>query len=1567
MGGMGMRKYKRVFVIFMICTLLVGMFPMNVLASGAVNGTENGGADSNEMVIRGTNSVGDIIANELENEDGKKDDDYYITDLIVEGAAATVTLDAKEDCTLVVAIYTENEVQLLASGRARISSGQKEAVVNIESGEMPAYFTAKAYLMDGNRYSPLCEDYTTKNYTQEFQEFLAKTVDDFDREKVLNLDEDDTTNFAVYNDGVSIIEKKDGVNIVESADNKSGVYLISNADESFTSLQNGDILSYQYNDKDVIVIKVASIIIDGTTVTITADNASLEDIFSYVKIEAEGGIADCEIDDSNLEDGVTYVGREAAPEAGQVSGFMRNQIDTGVKVAASHKFHTKKAGEDGNEINLEGTVSFSAKVTVKVYLYTDYKYIETKLAVGLDGTVSMSGKLMETSLELCEFTISPMIGLYIGFTPSVLFSAKTKMEVNFSYGVVIGAAYDSKTGFQNKCSLPELSSELKVEGSIFVGLSMEPKVSIISDHVAKASIGAKAGVVVSAQNDVVLLGGSTSKRHDCSSCLDGDVEGVMAVSASVQFAGMESMEFSANILSYSKKIADFYFSLDYGEFAWTTCPHVSYKVAVTVVDTDGKGIRNAVVIAGQSDNGGHVTDIFGECSFYLPDGIHTLDVSVGGSSYYEDIDISGEAKRVRVVWKDPNIIDGLCGIGLKWVLVDDGTLEISGTGAMENYNPSRNMGGWDKYRNKIKRVVIHDGVTSIGNYAFYDCYYISDVTLPESIKSIGKYSFRSCINLTDITLPDNLKSIGNSAFSGCSRLVNIVFSENLESIGDSAFYYCKSLTEIMLPDSVTTIGSWAFELCTSLTNVRLSENLTGIKSWVFSNCYSLAGIKFPDKIERIGSYAFSSCKNLASIELPENLTVIEGLAFAECDTLSSITFPKQVTNIAMLAFYNCKDLTTLFFEGDAPTIGISSFYNVNATAYFPSGNSTWTEGKMGNYGGTINWAPFDYSAMTPIIFSKESPDGQEIADMEGQEEDDDYTGGTENDGIKENDMESENLKLDEGPDLDVSDEIMHMIEVHEEHKGLELGLEFAEELNEESIGLNEEGIGLNEEGMQIKPMAELRAIPVEITKEGEFDDVTFDGLTADQPYILLVVKSGIAEDILSPDNVLYINQKNADESGSMKFSYLPREAFEDAVAALYGGFININEAAVNIPTLIYDGAEHIPDVAVAYGGKTLLEYEDYTISGAISEIGIGSYAIKVTGCGDYTGTVIQTYGILPAIPKVSKVSNSSNGIMIEWDMVGGAEGYYIYRKWNGFDWNRIGTVENGLIGSYTDKTVSSDITYSYTVEAYVGSITSGYDNKGKAITYEIEKNDQETLACTVSFDASGGENLSKPSVTVTKGEAIGTLPTVSRKGYTFIGWYSAKSGGYKVMTTTKITKNQTLYAQWKINTYTVKFNKNKGTKLSKTSAKVDYNKKIGKLPTVQRKGYSFKGWYTAKSGGKKVTANTSITKSQALYSQWIKVIKPEKTVISRLENNKSKQMIVKISRVSGAKGYQIMYSTNQKFKSYKTETTTSLSKTIKGLKRGRTYYVKVRAYKLDSANKKVYGRYGGKNKIEISK
>ena len=248
-----------------------------------------------------------------------------------------------------------------------------------------------------------------------------------------------------------------------------------------------------------------------------------------------------------------------------------------------------------------------------------------------------------------------------------------------------------------------------------------------------------------------------------------------------------------------------------------------------------------------------------------------------------------------------------------------------------------------KYKGNAEKVVVPEGVTSIGNGAFSVCTGLTSIELPEGITSIGNSAFSDCIRLTSIELPEGITSIGNSAFFHCIRLTSIELPEGITSIGNGAFSGCTGLTSIELPEGITSIGDSAFSGCTGLTSIELPEGITSIGNGAFSNCKNLTSIELPEGITSIGNGPFSGCTKLMSINIsPENnvyvsydgclynedftiliacpsgksrVELLEGIssirddAFSGCENLTSIELPKGVTSIGKKAFLMCDNLT----------------------------------------------------------------------------------------------------------------------------------------------------------------------------------------------------------------------------------------------------------------------------------------------------------------------------------------------------------------------------------------------------------------------------------------------------------------------------------------------------------------------------------------------------------------------------------------------------------------------------------------------------------------------------------
>ena len=272
-----------------------------------------------------------------------------------------------------------------------------------------------------------------------------------------------------------------------------------------------------------------------------------------------------------------------------------------------------------------------------------------------------------------------------------------------------------------------------------------------------------------------------------------------------------------------------------------------------------------------------------------------------------------------VHFKDDLYGSGSCGISTQWVMDSDGTLTISGTGRISNYDPRHETSlapaPWYAVRDYVQSVVIEDGITGIGNYAFYGCEELTSVTIPDGVTDIGDAAFGDCTSLTGVVIPAGVTAIRNKTFYGCVSLTSITLPQGMTSIGGSAFSDCISLTSVAIPDSVTRVEAGAFEGCTSLTDMTLPKSLTRLGGGAFRDCTSLTGTTVPEGVDCIYGSTFANCTSLTSVTLPSTVNWIGDNAFFNCVRLSSVTIPKRVCYIYQDAFRSCDSLADVYYGG----------------------------------------------------------------------------------------------------------------------------------------------------------------------------------------------------------------------------------------------------------------------------------------------------------------------------------------------------------------------------------------------------------------------------------------------------------------------------------------------------------------------------------------------------------------------------------------------------------------------------------------------------------------------------
>lgn len=262
---------------------------------------------------------------------------------------------------------------------------------------------------------------------------------------------------------------------------------------------------------------------------------------------------------------------------------------------------------------------------------------------------------------------------------------------------------------------------------------------------------------------------------------------------------------------------------------------------------------------------------------------------------------------------------GICGDHVRWSLDAFGTLTISGSGKIWNYDGDEDR-PWEPCLTEITEVIIEEGVTAVGSYAFADCIGLTSAKIGESVTCIGEHAFYGCTNLSDVDIPEGVTDIEWWAFAGCSSLTDITIPEGVTNIGGGAFSSCTGLTSVTIPASVICIEQQMFSYCSSLTNVIISEGVTGIRHSAFYKCGSLASVTIPESVTVIASEAFYGCTGLTGVTIPGSVTQIGSAAFEGCSSLTGLTISEGVTSIGWGAFDGCTSLTAVTIPEGVTTI-----------------------------------------------------------------------------------------------------------------------------------------------------------------------------------------------------------------------------------------------------------------------------------------------------------------------------------------------------------------------------------------------------------------------------------------------------------------------------------------------------------------------------------------------------------------------------------------------------------------------------------------------------------------------
>ena len=841
--------------------------------------------------------------------------------------------------------------------------------------------------------------------------------------------------------------------------------------------------------------------------------------------------------------------------------------------------------------------------------------------------------------------------------------------------------------------------------------------------------------------------------------------------------------------------------------------------------------------------------------------------------------------------------------GLKKITFEEGTTEISS--------------GLFRGCTGLEEINIPDSVTEIESSSFEDCINLVSVNIPDSVIKIGNEAFAGCKKIESINIPDSVTEIGERTFANCSKLSNVKLSKNLEYMGGRAFGSCEKITQIEIPKSLDNCGNSGyasyhgpFGACSGLKKIIFEEGTKEISNNLFRGCTGLEEISIPASVIKIERYTFADCTNLKNVYFSNGVKNVENNAFTNCTSLTKVNIPDTVDSIGNSAFSGCTNLIEVHLPDKLKETASDTFSGCKklTTINFPS---TLT---------TIGNSAFSGCESLPEAIL---PSGVEK--------------------IESNAFKNcKALKKAAVPDT-VSSIGSSAFYGCEALTDITLGSKLKKIESQTFYGCT------------VLPSI---VLPYNVTTIGDSAFVNCTKLTQ----------------ITVPRNTTSI--------ASNAFSYPKKMTMygpSDCYAQTYASGKGIKYVTQDI---------HATSVSLDSTEKTAERYDDFQLTATIAPLNFTDAVVWTSSneevatvsdtgyveiCGVGTAVITVTAGNVKAVCKIT-VPQLIDWIEFDEDEIELKAGQTYQLK----PYISPSDATNKKLKYTSSDTKVAEVSAS-------GLVTAKSEGEAKIRAAATDGSD-EYAVCYVTVTGKAkvtGITLDRTSAEVKRGEKL-TLNVTASPSYASNKKVVWKSANTKIATVdangsvtakapgrTKITvtssENSSYQASCTVTVpYKITYKLNKG-KNNASNPSTYYGKKVT-LKNPSRKGYAFAGWYTDAKFKKKITSISNSAKSDyVLYAKWTKV-KVAKASLTSAKNSKSKQILLKYKKVSGAKGYEISYSTDKKFKKAVTKKNTAkTSYTISKLKKGKIYYVRIRAYKMDSTGKKVYGKYSSMKKVKVSK
>lgn len=808
-GGKYMNLFRKIISVVLLLSILVSTLVLIPTAQAKKSKSVNKEANisANNVFFNGNNnSIATMTSDALNEKISDEIEDNFdntILDISFKDNIATVSFNNNQVCKIIVGIYDEAYNSMVASGIVEVKNiNQNKINVKINTTSMPKYFLVNAFMLDSNN-KPISNKYESKEYTKDFKEFMSKTVDDFKDDEVANFDSDKKNNFAVFKNSSKKLSV-DSKNKLISKNDKENTYTFSNINDEIKNLKTNDIF-YFLNNNEYVIVKVNSIKINGSKATVIGKKTDLKEVFSYVKINTVTTSDDAKISNVNKNEGVTYDG-EVRSKKNVIS--VGSDPDAEVKIGVSKEFSI--SGEF-----LSAKIGTSCALSFKIYLNLNDLQIHFSFANSNTFKIDVSKKFeKETKIGSIIFPTA-VPGLAISVDINFVVGAEGKLSISFTQENSIGFALQD--GKLINVSKPSKSSlKLDIATKIYAGLKLSPSISILGDLV-KISVNGTAKAVIVVKEDTTK--DTENEKHLCKSCKKGSMNGELEFGVSINFevCGFKASD-EYKFLKVSIKLLDFYLSSDIG-FGFGTCPNHLVKLMVVVINENNKPINNTKININSLDNSSKniiKTNSKGVATEFLKRGDYSVFVKNNSkcrSSYklihlnkYMGITINLYSNSFNdFVYTNVKLDKQKgykCGKNSYFYLDKNGTMNIYGSGELFNNIYSMPVGLLPVWC-ETKKIIINDGITSIGESDFAICGSVMEIVIPNSVEKIDSFAFHGCTKIKSITLPNKLHSISDYLFLSCKSLNKVYIPKSVKSIGIKSFSECNNLKILNYEGNIT--------------------------------------------------------------------------------------------------------------------------------------------------------------------------------------------------------------------------------------------------------------------------------------------------------------------------------------------------------------------------------------------------------------------------------------------------------------------------------------------------------------------------------------------------------------------------------------------------------------------------------------------------------------------------------------------------------------------------------------------------------------------------------------------